>query len=79
MAVGVAEMAEEQIAVLGKEARDLGELRVVDVFVVAKAQVANRLDVDKLLYLGLKRADAGLQVTGHVNHPPVDRFRRRRR
>ena len=64
-AVGVAEMAEEQIAVLGEEARNLGELRLVDVFVIAKAQVANRLDVDQLLHLGFKRADAGLQVGGH--------------
>ena len=66
-AVGAAEMAEEQVAVFGKEARDLGELRLIDIFVVAEAQVANRFKVGKLPDLGFKRADTGFQVGGHVN------------
>src|ERR1700688_366081 len=63
-------MGEEQIAVIGEEACYLGELRLVDVFVIAEAQVADVLDIDQLLHLRFKRADAGLQVGSHVDRPP---------
>src|SRR4029077_6689986 len=64
-AVGVAEMAEDQVAVLGEEARNLGELSVVDVCMIEKAQAANTLGVAKLLHPGYEHAYAGLQIGGH--------------
>jgi len=65
-------MAEEQVAVFGEEARNLGELRLVDIFVIAKAQVANRLDVDQFLHFGFEHVQACLQVDGHIFGGHVD-------